>query len=87
MVAVTLDAECAIFGRFFGTPSPLARNDVSGVPIRPVMLRSGRFVLAMTLLCFPEKLGQSRHLQAEAPPGKPRRDLLEEPAVTVGITE
>ena len=41
----------------------LLRDDVGGVPIRPVVLRSGRFVLAMALLCFPQKLGQRRDVQ------------------------
>jgi len=51
------------------------------------MLRSGRFVLAMALLCLSQKLGQSRDVDAESSSGKPRLDLLEQPAVAVWITE
>src|SRR5918993_3159542 len=85
--AGAFDAECAICGRFLRTPSPLARNDVFSVPLRPVVLRSGRFVLAMTLLCFLEKLGQRHHVQAEPATRKSSLDLLKEPAVPVRITK
>src|SRR6185436_17116633 len=69
-------------------PAALAGDHVGGVPPRPVMLRSGPFVSAVVLLGLLEKLRQSPDVQsAETPPGEPRRDLLEEPAVPVGIAE
>ena len=71
-----------------GVLPALARDDVGGVPPRPVVLRSGRFVLAMALLCLSQKLGQSRDVQvAESSSGKTRLDLLEQPAVAVRIAE
>ena len=80
--------ERAVLGRLLGSPSLLARDDVGGVPVRPVVLRGGRFVLAMMLLCLSQELGQSRDVQvAESSSGKPRLDLLEQPAVAVRIAE
>jgi len=52
-----------------------------------MMFGSCRFVLAMVLLCFSQKLCQSPDIQAESSSGKPRRDLLEQPSVAVRITE
>ena len=46
-----------------GVSPALARDDVGGVPPRPVVLRSGRFVLAMARLCLSQKLGQRRDVQ------------------------
>src|SRR5882672_8196079 len=71
-----------------GRPAALARDDVGGVPPRPMVFRSGRFVLAMTLLCFPQKIGQGRDIHiAESTSGNPRVDLLQQPAVAVRIAE
>ena len=56
-------------------------------PPRPVVLRSGRFVLAMVLLCLSQQLGQRLDVQAEPSAGKPCLDLLEQPEVAVRITE
>ena len=71
-----------------GSPAALACDNVRGVPLRPVVLRSGGFVRAMVLLCLPQKVGQSRHVQAaESSSGKSRLDLLEQPAVAVRIAE
>lgn len=42
---------------------------------------------AMALLCLLRKLCQSREVQAESSSGQPRCDLLEQPAVAVGIAE
>src|SRR5688500_8979711 len=78
----------SVLGRLLGSPAALARDDVGGVPPRPVVLRSGRFVGAMMLLCLSQELGQSRDVHAaQAPPGKPRLDLLQQPAIAVGIAE
>ena len=83
-----LHVERAILGCLLGSPPALARDDVGGVPIRPVVLRSGRFVLAMVLLCLSQKLCQRRDVEvAESSSGKPRLDLLEQPAVAVRIAE
>ena len=34
-----------------GSPA-FTRDDVGGIPVRPMMLRRGRFVLAVVLFCF-----------------------------------
>src|SRR4029453_8875347 len=59
-----------------------------GVPSGPMVLRSGRFVLAMVLLGLSQKLCERRDVYAaEASSRKPCLDRLEEPAVAVGIAE
>src|SRR5215469_14544880 len=50
--AGAFDVELALFSCFFRRLSVLARYDVGGIPARPVVLRSRRFVLAMMLLCL-----------------------------------
>src|SRR6266853_3054693 len=85
--AGTFHVERGTFGCLVGSLPLLARHDVGGVPPGPVMLRSGRFVLAMALLCLSQKLGESRDVHTESSSGKPRLDLLEQPAVAVWITE
>ena len=56
--------------------------------IRPVVLRRGRLVRAMMLLCLSEKRCQRRDVKvAESSSGKPRLDLLKQPAVAVWIAE
>src|SRR4029450_6844608 len=80
--------ERAIARCLLGSLPLLARDDVRGVPIRPVVLRSGRFVLTVMLLCFFEKLCQGRDVRAaQSPSGEARLDLLEQPGVAVGIAE
>ena len=79
--------ERAILGRLLGCLPALARDDVGGVPVRPVVLWSGRLVRAVMLLGLTQKLCQRRDVHAESPSGKPRRDLLQHPAVAVGIAE
>ena len=59
--------ECSIFGCLVGSPAALARDDVGGVPPRPVVLRSGRLVRAVVLLCLSQKLRQRRDVQAASP--------------------
>src|SRR5205823_15057468 len=86
-VAGTFHVERGTSGCLVGRLPLLARDDVGGIPPGPVMLRSGRFVLAMALLCLSQELGQSRDVHAESSSGKPRLDLLEHPAVAVWITE
>src|SRR5262245_47148353 len=80
--------ERSVLGRLLRSPAALARDDVRGVPIRPVMLRGGRFVLAMALLGLSQESSQRRDVEvAEPAPGKPRLDLLQQPAVAVWIAE
>jgi hypothetical protein len=56
----TFQVERRVFRCFLGGSPAFARNDVGGVPPRPVMLRSGRFVRAVVLLCFFQKVSQRR---------------------------
>ena len=86
-VAGTFHVKRSIFGCLLGRPAALARDDVGGVPPRPVVLRSGRFVLAMVLLCLSQKLCEGCDVHAESSSRKPRLDLLEQPAVAVWIAE
>src|SRR5262249_44628519 len=79
--------ERGIPGCLVGSPPVLTRDDVGGVPPRPVVLRSRRLVLAMVLLGLSQELGQSRYVQAESSSGKSGRDLLEQPAVAVRVAE
>ena len=85
MVAGTFDLKRGILDRLVGSSPALTCDDVGSVPPRPVVLRSGRFVLAMALLCFSQQLCQGRDVQAESSSGKPRLDLLQQPAVAVWI--
>src|SRR5215467_8852802 len=72
------------FGCFFGRLTVLSRDDVRGVPPRPMVLRGGWFVLAMMLLRLAQKLGQRRDVQiAESASGQARCDLLEQPGVAI----
>src|SRR5262245_30065599 len=48
--ASALHVEYRILEGRIGCSAALARDDVGGVPLRPVVLRSGRFVLAVMLL-------------------------------------
>src|SRR6266478_6626701 len=86
--AGTLHVVRAILGRFLGGLPLLARDDVGRVPIRPVVLRGGWFVLAVALLGFAQEIGQRRDVEAAQPASrKPGGDLLQQPAVAVGIAE
>src|SRR5207245_4610144 len=85
--AGTLHMKRSVFGSLLGSLAALARDDVGGVPPRPVVLRSGRFVLAVVLLGLSQKVGQSRDVRVRSSSGKPRLDLLEQPAVAVRIAE
>ena len=78
---------CASGGRLLGRPPLLARDDVGGVPLRPVVLRSSPFVLAMVSLSLAGALSAGDVQVAESSPGKTRLDLLEQTAVAVRITE
>jgi hypothetical protein len=45
----------------------LARDDVGGIPTRPVVLGSGWFVLAMMFLCLLQHLRQCRNVKIAEP--------------------
>ena len=49
-----------VLGGLLRRLAALARDDVGGVPPRPVVLRGGRFVLAVVLLGLSQKLGERR---------------------------
>src|SRR4030095_238146 len=86
--ASTFHVDRGIPHRILGRSAVLARDKVGRVPPRPVVLRSSRFVVAMMLLRFSQKLRQCRDLHgAESSSGKPRRDFLEQPAVAVRVAE
>ena len=51
------------------------------------MLRSRRLVLAVVFLGLLEQIRQRRDVRRESAPGQPGLDLLEEPAVPVGISK
>src|SRR5439155_18251943 len=80
--------ELTRLGRLFRCLPLLARCDVGGVPARPMVLRSCRLIFTMMLLCLAQKLCQRPDIQiAESSSGQPRRDLLKQPGVAVGIIE
>jgi hypothetical protein len=86
--AGAFDVELALFDCFFRCLPVLARYDVGGVPARPVVLRSRRFVLTMMLLRLAQKLCQRRDIQiAESSSGQPRCNFLKQPGVAVGVIE
>src|SRR5271168_211347 len=83
-----LDVDLAVFGCLFGGLPFLSRDNVGGVPARPVVLRSRRFVFAVVLLGLLQELRQRRDIQiAESSAGKPRCDFLKQPSVAIGITK
>src|SRR6202048_1377282 len=84
----TFYVQLAQFGRFVGRPSVLSRDNVGGVPPRPMVLRGGWFVLAMMLLRLTQKLCQRRDVQiAESTSGQARCDLLEQPGIAIRVAE
>src|ERR1700738_4840309 len=84
----TFYVQLAQFGGFFGRFPVLSRDNVGGVPPRPMMLRGGWFVLAMMLLRLTQKLCQRRDVQiAESTSGQARCDLLEHPGIAIRVVE
>src|SRR5262249_6082899 len=81
------DVKRGVFGGLVRRPPTLARHDVAAVPLRPVVLRTLCLVVAVPLLGFLKKLSERWDIQAESSTGKPRLDLLEEPAVSIGIAK
>src|SRR5580692_266019 len=80
-------------GRVLRTAAVLARADVGRVPIRPVMGGVGLLVVAVVLsrlakqLCEGWDVDPSRSGRRPFAAGAPRFDLLQQPAVAVGIFE
>src|SRR6266446_6753394 len=63
--------EPGLLDRLVGSPSTLARDDVGGVPIGPVVLRSDWFVGAVALLGLPQKLCEGRDIHDRSSFGGP----------------
>src|ERR1700722_11171617 len=82
------DMELAVFGCLFGRLAVLTRDNVSGVPARPVVLRSGRLVFAVVLLSLFQELGQRRDIQVTKSSARQSFcDPLTQPSISVGITK
>src|SRR5579862_9516845 len=80
--------DLAVFGCLFGRLAFLTRHNVGGVPARPVVLRSGRFVFAVVLLSLLQELGQGRDIQiTKSAARQPGCDFLKQPSIAVGITK
>ena len=56
--------ERGICRRIVRSSAVLARNDVCGVPLRPVVFQSGRLVPAVALFRFAQKIGQRHDVRA-----------------------
>jgi len=75
-------------GSLFGSLAILTRDDIGGVPSRPVVLGGRRFVLAMMFLCLAQKLSHRRNVKVtDSSSWQPRCDFLQQPAVAVRIME
>src|ERR1700738_2500830 len=84
----TFYVQLAQFGGFFRRLPVLSRDNVGGVPPRPMVLGGGWFVLAMMLLRLTQKLCQRRDVQiAESTSGQTRCDLLEQPGIAIRVAE
>ena len=86
-IAAAFHVERGICRRIVRSPPLLARHDVCSIRSDQWWFGAVGSYLAVALFCFLQQLGQSHHVGAEPSSGKPRFDLLEQPAVTVGITE
>src|ERR1700691_3197724 len=83
-----LYVDLAVFGCLLGGLAVLARDNVGGVPARPLVFRSGRLVFTVVLLSLLQELSQRRDIQTtKSPARQPRCDFLKEPSITVGITK
>src|SRR5438270_11561591 len=80
--------ELAFFGRHYQHYAVQTRDDIDGVPSRPVVLRSRRFVLAMMFFCLSQELRHRGNVKiADPSPRQPGCDLLQQPAVAIRIME
>jgi hypothetical protein len=93
-VAYSFDVERGILGCLVGTLPVLASDDVSGVPIWPVLISLAEALLMFAGGCFRTAecareiaCGAERSRSRVEAPGKPRRDLLQQPAIAVGVAE
>src|SRR3954447_15626097 len=83
-----LDVELAFPGSLFGCLAVLTSDDVGGVPSRPMVFGSCRFVLAMMFFGFTQQLGQRRDVKIADPSSRQARgNFLQQPAIAVRITE
>src|SRR5215475_10323775 len=75
------------------TAAVLARAQVGRVPVPPVVLGMRLLVVVVVLRCLVEEFCKSRDVLGSCSrrlplaAGKPRRDLLEQPAIPVRIIE
>jgi hypothetical protein len=66
----------------------LARDNVAGVPVRPMVLRSGRLIFVMVLFSLLQQFGQRRDVQiTKSSARQPGCDFLKQPSVAVRITK
>ena len=80
--------QLAEFDSFFRRLPVLARDDIGGVPDRPMMLRSCWFVLAMVFLRLTQELRHRCNVQMAQPPSRqPRSNFLKQPGVAIGVVE
>ena len=83
-----LYTELAVFSCLFGSLAALTRDNVGRVPARPVVLRSGRLVIAVMLLSLLQELGECRDVQiTKSSAWQPGCDFLKRPSIAVGITK
>src|SRR5678815_4911678 len=86
-VTNALHVKSSGLDRLFGGPALCASDDVGCVPVGPVVLRSARFVGTMVRFRLSQELRECRDVQGQSTSGKPRVDLLEQPAIAIGVLE
>src|SRR5215471_11997883 len=80
--------ELGLSGSFFGRLAVLTRDHVGGIPSRPVVLRSRRFVLTVMFLCLSQKLRHCGNVKIAEPPSRqPFCNFLQHPAIAIRIME
>ena len=83
-----LDVELAVLSGLFGSLAALTRDNVGRVPVRPVVLRSGRLIFAVVLFSLLQEFGQRRDIQITQSSARyPRCDFLKQPSIAIGITK
>ena len=82
------DVDLAVVRCLFGRLAILARDNVSRIPVRPVMLRCRSFIFTVVFLRLLQKPGQGSNIQTPEPSARqPRCDFLDQPSIAVGITK
>ena len=72
-----LYTELAVFRCLFGSLAVLTRDNVGGIPARPVVLRSRGLVFAVMLLSLLQEFGECRDVQiTKSSARQPRCDFL-----------